>query len=570
MALDRDTVRTRAISSNTMRSKLAALVFASLLVPTAGLAVEPATAEPRSPYIEGLLKAFATEPAERLPISLQNAVAIAVANNPGVLALRRVPESAAYGVLGAEAVYEPTFRIEFAYTDSKVPTSDLLQGVEGAQLGDPREDDQYVADVALSKQLKTGTQLEVVWNNLRRRTNSSFEQLSPRYDPSIGVRLQQPLLRDFGGIDARTTVRMAENTTYKTAADYEAALGRFILDIVRAYWSYNLVEAELAAKELSLELAKELAGEARARVQIGSLPPVAAKEAESDAAAREEEVIEARNDLELRARDLQYKIMLPSVGASAPAGVRPGEEHRVDKTTMDAAEILAKAVSGRAEARAANLQIQSAKLEEKRAKNFLLPDLALFGRYDVVGLGGRNNSDFDPPSSAANRSERDAFSDAYDVLDSGDFFRYRVGIELEIPLSNAEARSRYAQAEIAVRRSEDEFRRIVSSIALEIQQSVGDVASAYKRVAAARLARELAAENLRDQKKRYEVGIVTTTDILDFQEKATNAMAAEARAIADHAIATAELRRAEGSLLEGFGVRVEFENSPGNEWWARF
>ena len=47
-------------------------------------------------------------------------------------------------------------------------------------------------------------------------------------------------------------------------------------------------------------------------------------------------------------------------------------------------------------------------------------------------------------------------------------------------------------------------------------------------------------------------------------------MAAEARAIADHAIALAELERAEGSLLPRYGIRVEFENRPGKEWWARF
>jgi outer membrane protein TolC len=84
------------------------------------------------------------------------------------------------------------------------------------------------------------------------------------------------------------------------------------------------------------------------------------------------------------------------------------------------------------------------------------------------------------------------------------------------------------------------------------------------------LARELAEQNLNDQKKRYEVGIVTTTDILDFQEKATNAMATEARAIADHATAIAELQRAEGSLLPHYGIRVEFADRPGKEWWSRF
>jgi len=237
---------------------------------------------------------------------------------------------------------------------------------------------------------------------------------------------------------------------------------------------------------------------------------------------------------------------------------------------LDAAAILSTAIRQRAEARSARLDIASAKLDQRLAKNLLLPSLGLVGRYELVGLGGLGNPDFQPPPTASDRDEGNAFSDAYDVLDSTDFFRYRIGVELEVPLSNAEARSRDAQADIARRRADERLRAIVSDIALEIQQALGDVGSAEKRVVAARLARELAEQNLADQKKRYDVGIVTTTDILDFQDKATNAMAAEARAVADHAVAVAELERAQGSLLPSYGIRVEFANAPGKEWWSRF
>lgn len=527
-------------------------------------------AEPSPAYVEGLLRTFEmTQPVAGRPILLQEAVIASVANNPGVLAARENPESATYGVLGAEAAYEPKIRIDFAYADRSIPTSDVLQGA-GTNLGDPRDDDEYIADVTLSKRLRTGTALELLWKNTRRTTNSSFEQLSPSFQPSVGVGLEQPLLRDFGGLAARTSVELAENTSFRSAAVYEAELARFVLGVIDAYWRYNLAEAELAAKERSLELAQELAGDARARVEIGSLPPVAAKEAQSDAAAREEEVIGARNDLSLRARELQYRVMLDGNASGAPTPIRPGESHQVNRMTLDAAASLTNAIRQRAEARSARLEIASAELDQKLARNFLLPSLDLVGRYEMVGLGGLGNPNFTPPPGASGRSETDAFGDAYDVLDSTDFFRYRIGLELEVPLSNAEARSRSAQADIAARRAEDRLRDVVSDIALEIQQAVGDVASAEKRVAASRLARELAEQNLVDQQKRYDVGIVTTTDILDFQEKATNAMAAEARAVADHAIAVAELERAEGTLLPRYGIRVEFADAPGKEWWSRF
>ena len=536
---------------------------------------EDATAagEATNAYVEGLIRSLDTKAPEARHISLAEAVVASVANNPGILADRRTPEATSYEVLKAESVYEPKILIDFYYENREVPTSDLLAGVDDPVDGENAlKGDDYVAEATLTKLLRTGTRVNLTWDSIRRTTNSGFEALSPRFDPTLGIGVAQPLLRDFGGYSARTTVALAENTTLQSAAEYESELVGFVLDVINAYWSPTLAEAELQSKERSFELASELAEEAEARVKIGTLPPVAAREAASDAASREEEVISARNDLELAARELQYKVMFGTEGGGAPISIRPGDIHEVAAVPVESGAILRTAVARRPEVRVAQLDIESAKLTTKLNRNLLLPSLDLFGRYEWVGLGGLQNSDFDSGGVdiSSSSSEWDAYEDSFDVLTSGDFFRYRVGVELEVPLSNAEARSRYTRATIELKRAEEDMKQVVSDIALEIQQAAGNVASGYKRVQAAKLARELADDNVHDQQRRYEVGIVTTTDILDFQEKATNAMASEARAIADHAIALARLKQAEGTLLDEFGIRVAFEDKPGKEWWSRF
>ena len=64
--------------------------------------------------------------------------------------------------------------------------------------------------------------------------------------------------------------------------------------------------------------------------------------------------------------------------------------------------------------------------------------------------------------------------------------------------------------------------------------------------------------------------MVTMTDILRFQDNVANAMATEARDLADHAIAMAQLQRAEGTLLRNYGINVSFEDAPSTPWWTRF
>ncbi|RMF22151.1 MAG: TolC family protein [Deltaproteobacteria bacterium] len=217
----------------------------------------------------------------------------------------------------------------------------------------------------------------------------------------------------------------------------------------------------------------------------------------------------------------------------------------------------------RAEVRAARLALDSARIEERRARNALLPALNLVGNYTLLGLGGiRRNvqlpgGDITAALAALAGSETEAYDDALDTLLSRDFYSYRIGLELDVPFSNSEARAAYERAGIAVRAAENQLRQVISDIALEIESAVGDVASAKQRVFAARLAHELAAENLRHQKKRYEVGMVTTTDVLRFQDKVVAAMASEIHAVADHARAVSRLARAEGTLLERYGIRVD-------------
>jgi len=525
-------------------------------------------------YIDGLIESLQAQPQRAQPLRLREAILIAIGNNPGLLADSRNRQIARQEIIAALGAYDPTVAVEGGYADSKVLTSDALLA-SGAPNGSggalTLEQDEYVANFTLSKLLQTGAELDLSWRNNRTTTSAVRQLLSPRFDPTVGFTITQPILKDIGAIGARTDVSIATNTSRQAISDFETKLADFVTEVIEAYWSYTFAEADLRVRRMSWDLARELVEEAKARVDIGTLPPVAVKEAQADAAAREEEVLTAEHTLDLAGRTLQYTVMFGLKAGRAPLPVRPSEEHVVEQIPLDRAASLRTAVTRRSEVQSAKLTVRNARLEVKRADNQVLPSLDLVGSYELVGLGGRPTVDASTQQlSRASIDEIDAYNDALDNLTSTDYYSYRVGVQLDVPLSNATARAHQTQAEIAKRRSEDELRAVVSEIALEVEDSVGTVASAFKRVAAARIARELAEENLANQKKRYEVGMVTTTDILLFQDGLASAMAAEARAIADHAIAVARLQRAEGTLLESLGVDVHYEDAPETPWWARF
>jgi outer membrane protein TolC len=512
-------------------------------------------------FVEGLVRGVGAPRSVARPITLPEAIAAAIRNNPLILAGARTTQQSALDVLIAGGVYDPRIRMEGGANDTERLTGNRLEsGFDPQASVVELHTDEYTFDVALSKLLRYGTQLDLSWSNRRLTSDAAFQLLSPQYDPALGFTVSQPLLKNLGGLRERTTVLLARNFSRQSAAAFETTLANFVAEVVDAYWTYTQAEADLEVRRHALALALELAEDIDRRVKVGSLAAVASREARADAAAREEAMIRAENNLDLAARTLQYRVMLGAENGGAPLPVRPAERHVVTAAAPARDEVLRTAVARRAEVRSARLALAAAELEEGVARNELLPSLDLVGGYTLLGLGGDPLDD----------DEHDAYADALDRMTGGDYRQYTVGLRVDVPLTNVEARARHDRETIEVRRNEDDLRRVVSDVALEVERAVGDVLSAHKRAEAARIARELAEENLANQHKRYEVGMVTTTDVLQFQDDVTRTMAAEVAAVTDHARATARLRRAEGTLLERYDVRVGMEDEPSVPWWERF
>ena len=108
------------------------------------------------------------------------------------------------------------------------------------------------------------------------------------------------------------------------------------------------------------------------------------------------------------------------------------------------------------------------------------------------------------------------------------------------------------------------------NVTLEITQAVNNLKALLRRIDATRVARELAEENVRNQQARYDVGLATTKDLIDFQDRLTQAEQAEVEAVAAYAIELARLHFAEGTLLERRSVALDRTPQEDAPWWARF
>jgi len=492
-------------------------------------------------------------------ISLREAILIGLKNNPGIEVERLEPFRAAEQTIIEKSIFDPTLTFEFRkkYTIAPAGTS-ASTFFQPLQTLDNRD-----YDFSLTKLLRTGAELDVSFLNNRLVNSVPNQVLKPSYRPHLEFTLTQPLLRDFGWGLTTIFVRIAENSEDISLFGYRVQLAQLVQRITQAYWGLFFAQENLAVQQKGREWAETLLQATEARVRAGALAPVARIEAQAELARREERVIVAENDIDIARTNLRFLLNLNPEKTFLPRAIEPSENPFVARFPLDRTASMEKAFTRRPEILSAGLAVQNQALQARYAENQLLPRVDLKAGAGLTGLAGKLRPGADSPFPGN-------YWNALDRMGSGDFYNYSVGVVLQFPLGNARAKSKYAQARIELQQAEARRRDLVSQIALEVERALNDVEANFKRIQTTRRARELAAENLRGQEKRFGVGLVTQKDVIDFQAKLLEAQGAELRAITDYNNAITALRLAEGMLLDDYDIKIAGPEKDSDPWWARF
>lgn len=496
---------------------------------------------------------------ETAEMTLREAVLVGLKNNPGIEVNRLEPFRAAEETMNEKSVFDPTLNLQFNKDYTIDPRGSSTSSFSTA-LQITRDNDY---NLSLKKLLRTGAQLEISFLNNRLVSNFPTQVLKPQYKPRLGFSLSQPLLRDFGWGLTTIFVRIAENREEISLFDYQARLAQLIQRVTEGYWGVIFAKENLKVQQKGVELAEALLKGAEARVRAGVLPPVAVTEAQAEKARREGLTIVAENDLEIARTNLRLTLNLNPKSTFLPQKIEPVETPSVEPFKIDRVASIESALTHRPEILSAGLNVQNRALQARYSENQLLPRLDLKAGAGLTGLAGELKPGASNPFPGN-------YSSSVDRLGSGDFYNYGVGIVLQFPLGNGQARSKFAQARIELDQARARQRDLVSQVTLEMQKALGNVEANFKRVQTTRLARELAEENLRGQEKRFGVGLVTQKDVIDFQSRFLDAKGAELRAITDYNDSLSGLRLAEGTLLDYYNVQVEGPKKESDPWWARF
>jgi outer membrane protein TolC len=520
-------------------------------------------------------------------LSLADSIALALQDNTELKIQRLGPLAATNQVRKARSVFDPALFGDISRDRTSTPNPSILavngMPVTGTSLIPTSPSlftQNFNADVGLRKMLLSGGKLSLAWQNNRLDTNPSvLSEVVPQYLTTLNLSLNQPLLRDFGWRYALVFVEVAQNTEQEAYYQYEAALATIIRNVERAYWALVLAIEEVRVQEQGLALANEVLRQNESKVKVGTLPQTAVLQAQSEVARRQALLIRARNFADVTRDNLRAIINYPQPGAGSLVMIEPSDKATVVPYDVSYERSLNTALEQRPELVAARLEIHGRGLQRVAAENQLLPRLNLVGAIGVNGLSGgaipsvtfQNPTPGEPPLNIqTNPGVVGGYSRALELLHDGRYYNYSAGATVEIPLGNAQARADYTAANINLEQAKLSLQKLEEGVTLEIKQAVSNLSTDLKSIDATRVARELAEENLRNQQARYDVGLVTTKDLLDYQDQLTQTRGAEVNALTRYNSDLAEMRRVEGSLLSARNVMVERVAPEAAPWWARF
>ena len=467
------------------------------------------------------------------PLTLEAAIASALAHNFTIAATRFDPQIARARQVSAAGAFDPVLSANLTRSDTRLEPFNPLSGLHTPLYVEKSD----ALSVSLGGKLPFGLQYALVGQTENYRDTDSDSLLQDKYSSFAGIRLTQPLLRGFGFGANLAGVRLARAQRNISRAVYQQAVTDTITRTIAAY--NNLYYAQQAYENAvrSRQLADNLLAENRRRVEVGSISPADVTIAAARVARIESGVIQSEQGLR-EARN--YLLTLISVAkpatAEQPLFIAPPAV--LPAPTLDRTADLDRAYQRRPDYRQALENIRRAQADLADSRSAALPQVDLVGSYGYAGSGR-------------------TFDEAYRHAREKDTPAWSAGAVLNLPLPLREGRGRVRASKLTLAQARTELARLEQQIAVEAANAASQIDATARRVDAARRARQLADQSLVAEQKRLQVGQSDTFTVLQFQELLSAAEQGEYRAIADYNIALADYDRAIGETLGRHAVTLD-------------
>lgn len=461
-----------------------------------------------------------------LRIGMADCVAMALKNNSDILVKKISPLIEEANVLTQRGRFDPQF-----YFDGSV---DENFDISDSPLFSPSPSKMRIGsfDFGLEQKWTTGTTTAIELLNTRTMSNSNrlYQSFKPAYDSEAQVTVVQPLLKGAGIIVNKADYLIAKNNKKKSDQELIKDVIRVITDVKKAYYAYQYAQGQYGVAQTSLTRVKDLHNINTEKYAKGLASDIDVIESESEVARFESALLQAENTMSSSEDELKFATNLIDDPKFWNARILLLDDVTCDKRDFDLVKCILAAFDHRPDYEAGKLDLKNRELSVIYYRNGTLPTVDLTGSYGLNGLASTYEKDLGH-------------------IGSGHYRDWSAGVSARIPFFNDDAKGKFDKATYEKRQALIAFQRLEQKIILEVRNAWRDVDIKYRIVLATEKSKIAEERNYQAQEIRFRAGLVSTLDIVTYQERLARAQVNYIKAVIDYNISLLELSKAQGTTL---------------------
>lgn len=429
-------------------------------------------------------RAQAKAPAPTGPVGLQQAVNIALKNNPTIKAASAYAQAARHAIDVAKAGYLPHVKFAEGFTRGNNPV--------------------YVFGTLLTQRQFTAANFALPFLNVPPPVDNfqtKFSATMPLYD--------------FG-----RTKDMVKGAKLQSQGRHDIAARTrqgVIFNVINTYLNEMLAHERVRVAQAAVNMTQADLARARARVKQGLAVESDVLSAQAQLAQAKENLIQAKNGVAIGQASLNVAMGIPEDTATKTEGKL--SEVKVQVGNLN--NLQGTALQQRPDYRAAELQAKDAQNSVSLAKKAYLP------RIDMMGSWEEDNQTF------ATRGGNNWVAGAtlsFNIFNGG------------------ARRAQIAESKAYHLRADAMRSHLASIVRLQVREAFLNLNAARQRVEVSKDSAAQAEESLRILRNRYGAGLATIMDVLRAETMRTSAENNHLNAVYDYRLAFAALELATGEL----------------------
>lgn len=484
-------------------------------------------------------------------VSLKDMTRLALQNNLDIAISDTNEELYQQKLIQAYGPYDPTIAVGLGVQSNKQPNTNFTnRSTQGAS----NKTDYSNWNFKFTQYFPTGGGIMATYNSSRSDTNQAFALFSPQYNASATVQFLQPLRRNFRIDQYRGTIKLANLDLKINDSQFRQRVTDTIANIQAQYWELVATIYDYEIKRESVKLAQITVWNNQKKVEFGTLAPIGITEAQADKASREVDLIAAEERIYNVENALRALISSDRNGEIWQKTLVPAETPDFKEYKVDLDQAIDTALKNRTELEQLETKLKQVDIGYQYNKDQMKWQVDLVGSFGMVGVSGPQTNVIDPttgqPTILIDPSLVGGIGNAYKTLFIGGYTNWSVGFNVQIPLRNRSVEAQLGQIKVQKRQLLMNRKQIEQSILVDIRNAVQHIETSRKAVETAKVARELAKQQLDGEEQRFQAGLSENFRVLDRQRGLSSAQGIELQALIAYKKSIITLQRAMNTLLE--------------------